>query len=119
MFLVKTQSRGQETTILQTSLSLTIVLSSSLNSNPLLVSKRTEAVQFVDLKALQILSIYQSAVTACHHFGTEDSVCTFLLHHFQPLERLCVQVLQVLWPARLHKHILLEHWGRPSFVIVF
>lgn len=60
MFLVKTQSRGQETTILQTNLSLTIVLSSSLNSNPLLVSKRTEAVQFGDLKALQILSIVNS-----------------------------------------------------------
>lgn len=45
---------------------------------------------------------------------------TFLLHHFQSLQGLSVKVLQILGPAGLNEHILLEQRGcRGLFIVIF
>lgn len=90
----------------QSDATLTMVLSLSLYSTPLLVSARTVTVNN--------LSDWRTPPTE----QTPLVVCTFLLHHFQSLQGLTVEVLQVPGPAGLNEHILLDQQGSLGLVIV-
>lgn len=49
---------------------------------------------------------------------TSEFLSTFLLHHLEPFQRLSMEVLQVLGPADLNKHVFIEVWGSWGLVII-